>query len=180
MSDPAQQADFFPTASWENLRLRAELLRKTRQFFDSRGFLEVETPILSADTVVDRHLDPFPVLPDAPRAEGAPRRFWLQTSPEFGMKRLLVAGAKAIYQVTRAFRQGEQGPLHNPEFTMVEWYRVGDGMPEGMRLLGDLCDCLLGRGPAETAAYVELFFQHVGLDQHTATAAALAARTREL
>jgi len=180
MSHPAKPADFLPTASWENLRRRAELLRKVRRFFDSREFLEVETPILSADTVVDRHLDPFFVATDGPGACAAPRRFWLQTSPEFGMKRLLVAGAKAIYQVTRAFRQGEQGPLHNPEFTMVEWYRVGDGMPEGMRLLGDLCDGLLGRGPAETAAYGEAFARHVGLDPHTATTATLAARAREL
>jgi lysyl-tRNA synthetase class 2 len=181
MSDPAGLADFLPTAPWENLRLRAQLLRKVRQFFDAREFLEVETPILSADTVVDRHLDPFPVpLDDSPRAVPAPRRLWLQTSPEFGMKRLLVAGAKAIYQVTRAFRQGEQGPLHNPEFTMVEWYRVGDGMPEGMRLLGDLCDCLLGRGAAEMVAYGEAFARHAGIDPHTASAAELAGRVRAL
>jgi lysyl-tRNA synthetase class 2 len=173
--------DFLPTASWENLRLRARLLGKVRQFFDARGFLEVETPILSADIVVDRHLDPFVVpLDDCPRIGSAPRRFWLQTSPEFGMKRLLAAGAEAIYQVTRAFRQGEQGPLHNPEFTMVEWYRAGDGMSEGMQLLSDLCDCLLERGPAETISYAEVFALHTGVDPHAASAAGLAARVRAL
>ncbi len=115
--------DFRPTASWKSLRLRAELLRRVRRFFDERGFLEVQTPILSADTVVDRHLDPFAV--EVPEGPGQCRRFWLQTSPEFGMKRLLAAGATAIYQVARVFRRDERGPLHNPEFTMVEWYRVG-------------------------------------------------------
>ncbi len=120
-------SDFGPTASWDRLRRRAELLRKVRHFFDERGFLEVETPLLSHDCVVDRHLDPLVVrvFDDPQRPEqGAP--MWLQTSPEFGMKRLLAAGATAIYQVTRAFRGGEKGPLHNPEFTMVEWYRSGD------------------------------------------------------
>lgn len=157
------------------------MLREVRQFFDGRGFLEVETPILSADTVIDRHLDPFPVVPGSlPQGSPAGRRLWLQTSPEFGMKRLLAAGAQAIYQVTRAFRQGECGPLHNPEFTMVEWYRIGDAMQEGMRLLGELCESLLGRGPAETIPYGEAFAWHVGLDPHVASAAELAARARSL
>jgi lysyl-tRNA synthetase class 2 len=164
--------DFRPTASWENLRLRAELLRRLREFFDRRGFLEVETPILSADTVVDRHLDPFST--ELPRGPGQPpQKLWLQTSPEFAMKRLLAAGAQAIYQVTRVFRLDEQGPLHNPEFTMVEWYRVGDGLDEGMQLTSDLCDSLLKRGPAERLSYRAAFQQHVGIDPHTADSAAL-------
>ncbi len=171
MSIPRQREDFRPTASWENLRRRAELLARVRQFFHERGFLEVETPILSADTVVDRHLDPFSVSSGGRRE---PRQLWLQTSPEFCMKRLLAAGATAIYQVTRAFRQGEQGPLHNPEFTMVEWYRAGDAMAEGMQLLGDLGEWLLGRGPAECLAYGEAFRRYVGLDPHTAATEALA------
>jgi len=159
--------DFRPTAGPENLRMRAKLLRRTRDFFERRGFLEVETPILSADTVVDRHLDPFQVeVPDP--SGGQRRRMWLQTSPEFAMKRLLAAGFGAIYQITRAFRQGEQGPLHNPEFTMVEWYRTGDGMDEGMQLTGDLCEALLQRGPAERLTYAAAFERYVGVDPHTA------------
>jgi elongation factor P--(R)-beta-lysine ligase len=181
MPDVSPTPDFQPAASWENLRLRARLLRAVRQFFDGRGFLEVETPLLSADTVIDRHLDPFPVASGpGPQNSEALRPLWLQTSPEFGMKRLLAAGAQAIYQVTKAFRQGECGPLHNPEFTMVEWYRVGDAMQEGIRLLGELCESLLGRGPAETITYAEAFSWHVGLDPHAATAAELAARARSL
>ena len=155
--------DFRPTASWENLRLRADLLRKTREFFHRHGLLEVETPLLSADTVVDRHLDPFGVT-----VESTGRQLWLQTSPEFCMKRMLADGARAIYQITRAFRQDELGPLHNPEFTIVEWYRVGDGPDEAMRLLADLCETLLDRGPVERISYAEAFGRHVGLDPHTA------------
>jgi elongation factor P--(R)-beta-lysine ligase len=181
MPEDMPAADFRPTATWENLRLRARLMRRVRQFFDDREFLEVETPILSADTAIDRHVDPVPVtLDDSARRPGIPGRLWLQTSPEFGMKRLLAAGAKAIYQVTRVFRLGERGPLHNPEFTMVEWYRVGDGMQEGMRLLGELGECLLGRGAAETISYAEAFARHVGLDPHSASGAELASRARAL
>jgi len=154
--------DFRPTASWANLKLRAELLRRLRTFFDERGFVEVQTPVLSADTVVDRHLDPFCV-----DLHGG-RRMWLQTSPEFAMKRMLAAGAGAIYQVGPVFRQAERGPLHNPEFTMVEWYRPGDGPEQGMALTDQLCQALLNRGPAERVSYGEAFRRHAGLDPHTA------------
>ena len=157
--------DFLPTASWPNLRLRADLMRRLRQFFYDRGFLEVETPILSADTVVDRHLDPFSI---SIGPVGKSRTFWLQTSPEFALKRLLAAGAEAIYQVGRVFRQDEQGPLHNPEFTLVEWYRTGDDFYAGMQLTSDLCEALLGRGPAEMLSYGEAFRRYVGLDPHRA------------
>ena len=142
--------DFLPTATLDMLRRRAEMLRQVRQFFDSRGFLEVETPILSHDVVVDRHLDPLRVtLFRDPRQPHLGDTLWLQTSPEFAMKRLLAAGAKAIYQVNKVFRGGEAGQLHNPEFTMVEWYRVGDDYEAGMKLLSDLADALLGHGSAD-------------------------------
>ncbi len=171
------KGDFLPTASWENLRLRAELLRRLREFFRQQGFLEVETPILSADTVIDRHLDPF--YTETSLTSGKmPQRLWLQTSPEFGMKRLLAAGAKAIYQVSRVFRQGEQGPLHNPEFTLVEWYRAGDGMSEGMQLTSDLAQTMLGRGPAKRISFREAFFEHVGVDPHIADTATLIAAVK--
>src|SRR3989304_2143814 len=175
MPQASEHEDFRPTASWDTLRLRAELLERVRDFFGRHGFLEVETPMLSADTVVDRHLDPFSVV-IANGADNANtvRRLLLQTSPEFAMKRLLAAGARAIYQVTRAFRQGERGPWHNPEFTLVEWYRAGDGMPEGMGLLSDFCDAILARGPAERISYREAFERHLGLDPHTADTKALA------
>jgi elongation factor P--(R)-beta-lysine ligase len=167
-------ADFLPTASWDNLRLRADLLRQLRDFFHAEGFLEVETPILSSDTVVDRHLDPFNI--EIPIGAGKPlHRMWLQTSPEFAMKRLLAAGAKAIYQISRVFRQGEQGPLHNPEFTMVEWYRTGDAMAQGMHFTSDLAEKMLGRGPARQISYREAFIEHAGVDPFSTDTANLIA-----
>ena len=157
--------DFLPTASWPALRLRDALLRKLRGFFHARDFIEVHTPLLSADVVVDQHLEPFGV--DVPTGSGI-RRMWLQTSPEFAMKRLMTAGGGAIFQVTHAFRKEEQGPLHNPEFTMVEWYRLGDGLAEGMQLLGELAESLLGRGEAETISYQAAFERYAGIEPHTA------------
>jgi lysyl-tRNA synthetase class 2 len=177
----AHLTDWPTTAPWPNLRRRAELLRELREFFHRRGFLEVETPILSADIVVDRHLDPFStVLADDPRRPDVGRRLWLQTSPEFAMKRLLAGagqldGAGAIYQVARVFRNGERGRLHNPEFTMVEWYRVGDDLAAGMTLLSDLADALLRLGPAERVSYQDAFLRWAGVDPLGVDTAALAA-----
>lgn len=157
--------DWRPTASLDALRLRAELLTRVRQFFAAREFLEVETPLLSADTVVDRHLDPLSVVvPRDVRRPEIGRRMWLQTSPEFAMKRLLAAHRQAIYQVAKAFRADERGTLHNPEFTIVEWYRPGDDLAAGMKLLSDLAEVLLQRGAAETTTYRDAFVEHAGLD----------------
>jgi elongation factor P--(R)-beta-lysine ligase len=170
VSGRGDEHDFLPTANWQRLRLRAELLARTRAFFHQHDFLEVETPLLSADTVVDRHLDPLPVtLPADPRRPEVGRTMWLQTSPEFGMKRLLAAGAEAIYQITRAFRAGEAGGLHNPEFTIVEWYRRGDSIEQGIALLGELAQALLGTPEPERVSYAEAFQLHVGIDPHSAT-----------
>jgi lysyl-tRNA synthetase class 2 len=166
------------TASWANLRRRADLLRRLREFFHRHDFLEVETPILSADTVVDRHLDPFSLV--VTDAAGRPvRTLWLQTSPEFGMKRLLSPDVPAIYQVSRVFRQDEEGSLHNPEFTLVEWYRQGDTLDAGMQLTSDLCEAMLGRGPAERIRYREAFLRHAGIDPHTASREELLAAGRQ-
>lgn len=158
-------ADFAPSASLAMLRRRAELLKQVRRFFDERGFFEVETPVLSRDTVVDRHLDPLSVTLFADvRQPGVGEKLWLQTSPEFGMKRLLAAGAKAIYQITRAFRGGEIGALHNAEFTMVEWYRVGDDYEAGMRLLAELASEIFGGGEVERLTFREAFVRYAGID----------------
>lgn len=148
---------FLPTATAEMLRFRAELLRRVRDFFSERGFLEVETPILSADTVVDRHLDPMSLVL-------AGKRYFLQTSPEFAMKRLLAAGLGAIFQVGKVFRQDECGQLHNPEFTMIEYYRPGDDMAAGMTLLDELQQVLLSRGPALWVTYRDAFLEYTGVD----------------
>jgi lysyl-tRNA synthetase class 2 len=175
-------ANFRPTGSWENLRLRADLLKRTRAFFDQHGFLEVETPVLSHDTVIDRHLDPIPVtLFDDPREPNVGEKLWLQTSPEFGMKRLLAAGAPSIYQITRAFRGGgEKGPLHNPEFTMLEWYGLGHDYEAGMQFLSDLAECLLQRGPAERLTYREAFQRFANVDPLLASEEQLATSLRSV
>ena len=90
------------------------------------------------------------------------------------MKRLMACGAEAIYQVTRSFRGGERGRLHNPEFTIVEWYRRDDSMADGMQFLSDLCDAMLDRGPAERLSYRQAFLRYAEIDPFTAEAAQLA------
>ena len=136
--------DYLPSATLQTLQHRAELLKAVRMFFERRGYWEVETPLMSQESVVDANLDPFVV-------EG---RYFLQTSPELGMKRLLTAGAESIYQITRAFRRSEHGSLHNPEFTMVEWYRTGDTHVEQMEFVEQLVRELLTK--SGIAAAVQL------------------------
>jgi lysyl-tRNA synthetase class 2 len=167
---------YLPSAGWDVLRLRARLLGATREFFAARGFLEVETPILSSDVVIDRHLDPLSTTLYAdPRSPEMGPRLWLQTSPEAAMKRLMASGGEAIFQITKAFRAGESGPRHNPEFTLVEWYRRGDTMDAGISLLSDLCEALLARGPAERLSYAAAVKRHAGIDAHTAPPEKIAA-----
>ena len=130
--------DFRPSATLDVLRLRAKLLAFTRRFFDEAGYFEVDTPILSHERVIDPNIEPF-VVPWS-----ASERLFLQTSPEFAMKRLLAAGADAIYQLGKVFRHGELGRLHNPEFTMLEWYRVGDTHHEQMDFVEKFVTAFVG------------------------------------
>ena len=182
--------DYLPTASIAQLEQRATLIAQVRQFFEHLGFFHVETPILSNDIVVDRHLHPVVVeqsrvLQVEPSssiggAKDKDRWFYLQTSPEFAMKRLLVAGAKAIYQIGKVFRAGESGPRHNPEFTMLEWYRVGDGLEAGIDLLGAFASKILNRRPYEKISYCELFESRLGIHPLDCTVGQLAEKTQEL
>ncbi|MHC2068514.1 EF-P lysine aminoacylase EpmA [Bremerella sp. T1] len=168
------QDSWRPTASLDHLKRRHEITQAVRQFFLSLGFWEVETPLLSRDTVIDTHLDPVPVTlswnPAEPQHGDA---FYLQTSPEFAMKRLVADGAEAIFQIAKAFRLAEVGSQHNVEFTLVEWYRVGDDLKAGMQLLSDLAEAVLKRGPAQLVSYQELFQSHLGFDPLSVTAEAL-------
>ena len=159
---------FMPTASLENLVKRSQVLGKARAFFDSRDFVEVQTPVLSRHCVIDRHLDPFTV-----RDESNDEVRFFQTSPEQGMKRLLAAGMKNIYQLGPVFREGEFGRLHNPEFTMLEWYRIGDGLAEGIELLDEFVRAMLDTPAAETITYQSAFLRAAGIDP-------LSADTRDL
>lgn len=154
MMDPST---FRPSATIEVLRLRAELLERTRAFLRDRGCLEVETPVLSFDTCVDAHLDPIEV--EAPGG-----RQFLQTSPEFAMKRLLAAGAGSIFQIAHAFRADEHGLHHNREFTLVEWYRVGWNYWELMEEVSLLVTQLTGLPSARKRSYRDAFVLATGLD----------------
>ena len=162
--------DFSSAGRIERLRWRCNVLRRIRQFFFERDFFEVETPLLSRDTVVDRYLEPVRALVATP---GQHTPVFLQTSPEFAMKRLLCEGAKAIFQIGKAFRDGEYGPRHNPEFTMLEWYRVGDDYDAGQDLLDEFSQQLLAAPPAARLTYGALFEQLVQINPHTAELAEL-------
>lgn len=150
--------DWRPTASPEALRLRARLLATVRAFFADRGVIEVETPILGAATVTDPHLHSLRTISG----------LYLQTSPEYHMKRLLAAGSGPVYQLSRAFRDGEAGRRHNPEFTLLEWYRPGFDhhrlMDEVEELLAATLRDRLPPGPAERLTYAEAFRRHAGVD----------------
>jgi lysyl-tRNA synthetase class 2 len=148
-----------PNRSLTVLAKRSDLLRRLREFFYELGFIEVETPLLADEVIPELHIEPFRVEGDG----------FLQASPELHMKQLLVAGAKAIFQVTRSFRQGERGQFHNPEFTMVEWYRVGDDMTAGMDLLDELTQLLLKTPPANRTSYAAAFQEHIGLNPRSAS-----------
>ncbi|MBF0282925.1 MAG: EF-P lysine aminoacylase GenX [Magnetococcales bacterium] len=161
MPAPARAAvSWRPTATVERLRLRAELLARTRAFFAERGVMEVETPMLLPTVPVEKHIHPIPALPEGTHER--PR--FLHASPEAAMKRLLAAGCGAIYQFARVFRAGEWGRLHNPEFTMLEWYRPGWDDQLLMRETAQLADQLLDCGPATMLSYRELFLEHAGFD----------------
>ena len=110
--------NWHPSASGPVLRFRSQVIQIIRNFFAQAGVLEVETPLLSPFTATD------PVIASL-SVEFESSRWYLQTSPEFAMKRLLAGGSGAIYQICKAFRQDESARLHNPEFTMMEWYRPG-------------------------------------------------------
>jgi lysyl-tRNA synthetase class 2 len=152
-----------PSASLPALLQRATLLRSLREFFHSRGFIEVETPLLSAEVIPELHIEPIVTTSGE----------FLQASPELHMKRLLAAGATAIFQVTRSFRDGERGQLHNPEFTIVEWYRAGDDMYAGIQLLDELLHALLNTPPARRTTYAEAFQRHLQICPHTCALEAL-------
>jgi len=156
-----------PNAPIENLRKRAAILTEIRQFFADRHILEVETPVMSQANVTDVHLVSFQTqLISSDMAIGP--TLYMITSPEYHMKRLIAAGSGSIYQLGRSFRNEESGRLHNPEFTMLEWYRVGYDMIELINEVDELLQQILNCDIAERASYQQVFLDYLAIDPLTA------------
>ena len=147
-----------PTANKLALKARAEMYQQIRFFFASRKVMEVETPLISDTTVTDPHI----------RSISLANEQFLQTSPEYFMKRLLAADSGDIYQICKAFRADEQGRRHNPEFTLLEWYRVGFDLWELMDEMSDLIEVLLGCHHFEHLSYRAAFEKYLGINPQTA------------
>ncbi len=163
----------------DRLRARADLLRRVRSFFDARGVMEVCTPVLSRAAGTDPAIEPLRTRytgPEHPRGLD----LYLQTSPEFPMKRLLAAGSGPIYQIAQVFRDGEYGTRHNPEFSLLEWYRPGFDHHVLMDEVAALANaCLQSSLPIEKIAYVDLFREHMGWHPLEADLSILEASARE-
>lgn len=165
------------TGSWQpgigidRLRQRARVLQAIRSFFKTRDVLEVETPVLSRCGTTDPAIESFATRYEGPGSQ-QPVALYLQTSPEFCMKRLLAAGSGAIYQLGRVFRNAEFGRFHNPEFTMLEWYRPGFSLAELMDEVAELVSLLLNTGGKQVErldfTYAEVFASMAGVDPHAA------------
>jgi lysyl-tRNA synthetase class 2 len=165
-----------PTAGVAALQRRARALRTTREFFHSRRVLEVETPAMVNAPVSDVNLRSLRVAVPGQEA------LFLHTSPEYAMKRLLAAGSGDIYQVCHVFRGDERGRQHNPEFTLLEWYRLGFSLEDLMGEVADLARELLEmpRLPSELVSYREVVRRHAGFDPLEADIGSLQQAAREL
>ncbi len=160
--------DWRPTASFRRLRERARLVQRLRDFFTGRGFWEAETPLLGHAGATDLHIESMMT-----RCVADPAPLYLQTSPEYAMKRLLAAGSGPIFQICKAFRDEPPGRMHNPEFTLLEWYRPDTDhhalMDETDALIGDV----LGLAAARRLRYGDVFSEFAGLDPFTVPTAVL-------
>ena len=163
-------ASWQPTCTVETLAARAGMLARLRAFFADLGVMEVETPLLSRAATPAPYLQSF-------RTCGEPR--FLQTSPEFAMKRLLAASSGPIYQITRAFRQEEAGRHHNPEFTLLEWYRPGFSSSQLMDEIAALLAPELAGRAFQRLGYAQAFERWVGVDPHRDDNASLRQRAGE-
>ena len=156
---------WMPTSGVEMALARASIVDKARQYFASQNVLEVFTPALSSTGVTDPNIDSVPaILGD--------RTVYLHTSPEFMMKRLIAAGFRDIYQVCRVFRDGESGPLHQPEFTMIEWYRLDFSLIDIIADCIDLVTEMLGADGARQpriVSYSDIFAETLSIDPMTAS-----------
>src|ERR1700760_3061384 len=159
--------DWKPTATRKRLEHRSQVLTHARHFFGDRGVLEVDTPIVVNAPVTDVHIHSARV-----QFADDPRPFFLHTSPEYAMKRLLAAGSGDIYQICHVVRGFERGRLHNAEFTLIEWYRIGFTLDDLMNEVDALVRALLGPvatdHASERISYREAFLRELQLDPFTA------------
>lgn len=163
MSVMSETANWQPSAPIVNLLKRADIIKKIRQFFTDRGVLEVDTPCMSQATVTDVHLSTFETRFLFPAPEkGLP--LYMMPSPEYHMKRLLAAGSGPIYQMGRCFRNEENGRYHNPEFTLLEWYRPHYDMYRLMDEVDDLLQQILECDSAQRLSYQQAFLKHLNMD----------------
>lgn len=170
--------DWKPTTSIPHLIQRSKIIAELRKFFTDRGVLEVETPILSEFSVTDIHLSTFSTQYLSP-FENQEKTLYLITSPEYHMKRLLAAGSGPIFQIGKVFRNEEAGKNHNPEFTMLEWYRPHFDMYRLINEVDDLLQQILDCEPAETFSYQYVFQTYVELDPLSAGKAQLVEKARK-
>lgn len=164
-----------PTLTWEYAQKRAQILQKIRQFFNERNVVEVETPALSQGTVTDVHLEAlscrYNFLSDSSVEQAT--SLYLQTSPEFHMKRLLASGYGCIFQIAKAFRHEGAGRFHNPEFTLLEWYRLGFDHFMLMEEVALLLETILTCKKPTKVTYQDLFISFLGVDPLVADRAEL-------
>lgn len=164
--------DWRPTGGFAAVRLRARLYAEMRGFFAGRGVLEVETPVMSVAGNTEPNIASF-TTGFSGRTDGAPRTRWLRTSPEYPLKRLLAAGLGDCYELGRVFRDGEAGGRHNPEFTLLEWYRVGWDHHRLLDEVAVLVRVSLGLVQREARlqriAYRDLYRERLQLDPFLAT-----------
>ncbi|MBT42887.1 MAG: elongation factor P lysine(34) lysyltransferase [Idiomarina sp.] len=155
--------DWRSEASLQTLQQRAELMRQIRQFFYQRNVLEVDTPLLARHGVTDPHLENLTTTLSA-GPDGQPLKLSLQTSPEYAMKRLLAQYRTSIFQLSHVFRDDEIGRHHNPEFSLVEWYRVGFNLVDLIAEVSELIQYVTDAPPVITYTYQEIFVQCTGWD----------------
>ncbi len=157
-----------PSCSIEMLHCRAKLLSKIRTFFKQKQVLEVETPILSQAGTTDVFIDSF--VTSQYENFQLEKKYYLHTSPEFAMKRLLASGSGDIYQIAKVFRQQESGRRHNPEFTLLEWYRLGFDIQQLMQEVAELINHLFDKTiELEYLSYRDCFIQNLSINPHKAT-----------
>jgi elongation factor P--(R)-beta-lysine ligase len=163
--------DWKPTANVKSLKLRAQLFAMIRQFFLDRDVLEVETPIMSQAGNTDANIESFCVQFTGHKSAGSSLR-WLRTSPEFALKRMLASGVGDCYEMGRVFRNGEVGKRHNPEFTMLEWYRTGWDhqklMDETAELIRAAMHLAGKKATVRDTSYRQLYQDTFGFDPVTA------------